>query len=314
MQPETPIMQKGWFVIINPAAGARKSERAWEDTRNFLESIGEPFAFEITNQVMHACDIARAAVLQGYRKLFIVGGDGTLNEVVNGVFSQAEVPTADITIGIASVGTGNDFIKTLGIPKNAKKAIELLKTGRPRLLDAGLAFYQEGNERRQRYFINVAGMAFDAAVTKHANENKKGNGGAFQYLVSMVKTLSRYKSTHVRLQLDERVEEDTCFCLNVGNCRYAGGGMMIVPEAVPDDGLFHVTFVKDITKMEVIQNIGNLFKGTFLDNPKILTSTARHVKVESEPLIYLEVEGETLGHSPFEFQIIPAGIQVLVPV
>lgn len=306
-------MQKGWFIIVNPTAGGNRSEKIWARTRNFLDTLNEPYTFELTTKSMHAANIAKAAVLQGFRKLFIIGGDGTLNEVINGVFSQTEVPTSEVLVGIASVGTGNDFIKTLGIPKNSQKAIALMGNGKPRLIDAGIAYYHEGGHRKSRYFVNVAGMAFDAEVTRYANRNKTSIG-KIQYTWSLVHSLFYYQSTKIKLQTDDKAPiEETGFCLNVGNCRFAGGGMMIVPQAIPDDGLFHVTFVKDITKLEVIQNILKLFKGTFLNHPKIYTTTAKNVLVDSQPPIYLEVEGETLGHSPFEFNIIPGSIQILVP-
>ena len=306
------MQEKGWFVILNPVAGGRKGQKVWDYIRTYLEGRNEPFTVEKTNATMHATEIAKQAVLNGYRKLYIIGGDGTLNETVNGVLSQSEVPTAEITIGMCSIGTGNDFIKTVGIPKDYKKAIQLLDTGKPRLLDTGIAYYQEDGQRKSRYFINVAGMAFDAAITQYANRNKKAIG-KIQYMWSLVRNLFVYQSTHIKLDVDGTKMEDTGFCVNVGNCRYAGGGMMIVPQAIPDDGLFHVTFITDISKINVVRNIVPLFTGTFISHPAVHVLTGKNVKVNSEPLCYLEVEGETLGHSPFEFQIQPGSIKVLVP-
>ncbi|MDX2002388.1 MAG: diacylglycerol kinase family lipid kinase [Chitinophagales bacterium] len=305
-------MDNGWFVIINPISGGRKGLKTWQQTEQFLKDHAIPFQYAVTSQALDASDLSNNAILQGSRKILLIGGDGTINEVVNGVFTQDKVPTAEITIGILSTGTGNDFIKTLNVPAGTQ-ALPLLLQNKTKLIDVGLATYYLGQEQRQRYFINVAGMAFDAAVTRYANLHKS-NAGKLQYYWSLVKTLMTYKAGKINLVTDTGIElNETCFCLDIGNGKYAGGGMMVAPQAVPDDGQFHITYFTDLSRWEVIQNIGKLFKGTFLGHPKVKTFTAKKVAVTAEELTYLEVEGETLGHTPCTFQIIPSSIKVLVP-
>lgn len=305
-------MKNTWFVIVNPAADSEKGMKHWLEIEQLLYELEVDFTSQITDKKGHAIEIAQHAIKSGYRKLFAVGGDGTINEVVNGIMTQTTVPTANILVGMASMGTGNDWIKTIGLSDNFKVAAKLMKTGsKTRTIDCGKVSYFEGITQHERYFVNIAGMGYDAFVTKDANENSLFKG-KFQYIISVVKGLFKYDSTTVKVQLDDRIVEDRMFTLNVGNCKFAGGGMMIVPLAEPDDGVFHVTLIKDMSRMEVVKNLPGLFKGTFISHPQVECVPSRSVKVESDSPIYVEVEGEVLGHSPFEYTLYPGSIQVLV--
>lgn len=305
-------MEQTWFVIVNPAADSLKGLKHWIAIEKMLYELDVQFTSRLTDEKGHAIDITREAIADGYRKILAVGGDGTINEVVNGILSQTTVPSKDIVVCMASIGTGNDWIKTMGIPAKYLDAARLLKTGtKLRTIEAGSVTYHEGIEQKQRYFVNVAGMAYDAFVTKDANENALFKG-KLQYLISVVKGLFSYKSTRVKVEADDRIVQDTTFCVNVGICKYAGGGMMIVPEAVPDDGLFHVTMIKDLSRWEVIKNLPGLFTGKFINHPGVDSFATTALKVSSDTPIYVEVEGEVLGHTPFEYTLLPDAITVLV--
>lgn len=289
-----------------------KGLKHWQAIEKMLYELDVPFTSRLTDQKGHAISITQEAIADGYRKILAVGGDGTINEVVNGILGQNQVPSKDIVVCMASIGTGNDWIKTMGIPAKYLDAARLLKTGTQlKTIDAGSVTYFEGTEQKQRYFVNVAGMAYDAFVTKDANENALFKG-KLQYIISVVKGLYSYKSTRVKVEADDRMVQDTTFCLNVGICKFAGGGMMIVPEAVPDDGKFHVTMIKDLSRFEVIKNLPGLFTGKFISHPGVDSFPTTSLKVSSDSPIYVEVEGEVLGHTPFEYQIIPQSITVLV--
>lgn len=306
-------MEQTWYAIVNPAAGGSRGNKRWKSIEAELKSLGIAYQPHLTTASLHASHIAKEAIEKGYRKLLIVGGDGTLNEVVNGIFTQQSVPTQEITIALVSIGTGNDWIKTMGIPKDASAAVKMLKTSRKtRTIDAGLAYYHVHGHRHSRHFVNVAGMAFDAEVTRNANANKSASG-PMQYWLSLAKTLFTYTPVPITVQVDDKTYDNVTFCLNVGNCRFAGGGMMIVPGALPDDGLFTITHIKNLSRWEVIKNIGALGDGTFITHPKVSQYLGTNVKVTSPQPVWVEVEGEVLGEAPFEFQIIPSAIKVLVP-
>lgn len=305
-------MQDTWYAVVNPVANSERGYKRWMEIEKRLFEMDVDFVCRFTDDKGDGITYTREAIEKGYRKILAVGGDGTINEVVNGILTQSAIAPQEVTVGMISIGTGNDWIKTMGLPKDGEAATELIARGiRTRTIDAGKAVYQLGGEQHTRYFINVAGMAYDAFVTKDATENKVFKG-AVQYQLSVLKGLTRYQKTNVKLQADDYTYEGKLFCLNVGICNYAGGGMKVVPEAVPDDGLFHVTVMKDLTKLDVVLNTPKLFNGTFISHPKVDSVPAKHVTVESDTPIFLEVEGEVLGHSPFEFELIPACIQVLV--
>lgn len=307
------FMEQTWYAIVNPAAGGSRGNKRWKLIEADLKSMGIAYEPHFTDASLHASHIATSAIEKGYRRLLIVGGDGTLNEVVNGLFAQKNVPTTDVTIALVSIGTGNDWIKTMGIPKEPKEAIKLLKNPtNTRIIDAGLAYYHLHGHRHSRHFINVAGMAFDAEVTRDANSNKTAIG-PLQYWMSLVKVIFTYNAVPIKVEVDGKVYDDKTFCLNVGNCMYAGGGMMIVPGAKPDDGLFTVTHIKNVSRWTVIRNVAALGDGTFIKLDNVEQYTGKNVKVSSPVPVWLEVEGEVLGEAPFEFQVIPASVKVLVP-
>lgn len=306
-------MEQIWYAIVNPAAGGSRGNKRWNKIEADLKSLGIAYEAQLTNASLHASHIAKEAIEKGYRKLLIVGGDGTLNEVVNGLFAQQAVPSTEVTIALVSIGTGNDWIKTMGIPKEPSEAIKLLKNpNNTRTIDAGLAYYHMHGHKHSRHFINVAGMAFDAEVTRDAN-NSKSALGPVQYWMSLAKVIFTYNAVPIKVEVDGTAYEDKTFCLNVGNCMFAGGGMMIVPNAKPDDGLFTVTHIKNVSRWTVIRNVAALGDGTFTKLDNVEQYTGKNVKVTSPEPVWLEVEGEVLGEAPFEFQVLPASVKVLVP-
>lgn len=306
-------MEQTWYAIVNPAAGGSRGDKRWKAIEADLKLLGIPYKAHVTTATLHASHIAKEAVEEGYRKLLIIGGDGTLNEVVNGLFAQHSVPTNEVTIALISIGTGNDWIKTIGIPSDTKAAAQLVKNGtQTRIIDAGLAYYHLHGHRHSRHFVNVAGMAFDAEVTRHANAHKNALG-PMQYWLSLASTLFSFSPVPITVDVDGKIYEDLTFCLNVGNCQFAGGGMMIVPGAKPDDGLFTITHIKNASRWTVIKNVSALGDGTFIKLKEVEQYTGKNVKVTSKQPVWLEVEGEVLGEAPFEFQLIPSAIKVLVP-
>ncbi len=306
-------MEQTWYAIVNPAAGGSRGNKRWSKIEADLKSMGIAYEAHITNASLHASHLAKEGVEKGFRHILIVGGDGTLNEVVNGLFAQQAVPSTEVTIALVSIGTGNDWIKTMGIPKEPKEAVKLLKNPtNTRTIDAGLATYHKHGHKHSRHFINVAGMAFDAEVTRDAN-NGKSALGPVQYWMSLVKVIFTYNAVPIKVEVDGAVYDGPTFCLNVGNCMYAGGGMMIVPGAKPDDGLFTITHIKNVSRWTVIGNVAALGDGTFTKLDNVEQYTGKNVKVTSPVPVWLEVEGEVLGEAPFEFNIVPASVKVLVP-
>lgn len=180
------------------------------------------------------------------------------------------------------------------------------------LHDVGVVKYYEGTEQKQRYFINIAGLGFESVVVKRTNYQKeRGWGGKLIYFYNLLVTLFSYKNTKVELTVDSLKRKVRIFSINIGNGRYCGGGMRQTPNALPDDGFLDVTVIKSMGKAEIIRNLNILYNGRILDHPKIDGYRCKNVKVESESVIFAEADGETLGHTPAEFSIIPAGITII---
>ncbi len=299
------------LVIVNPNSGSRKGEKDWEPITKLLVQNGIVFDNIFTEHKNHAIKLSQEAVLNGYRKIIVVGGDGTMNEVINGVFLQDEIPTNEIRIGMIPVGTGNDWGRMYGISNNYEEAIQILKNDKSFIQDAGRITYKN-HTLHTRYFVNMAGMGYDALVAQKTNTMKeKGKGGAFAYLINLFLGLIQYKFNHMMVAIDgEQKYNGKVFSISVGICKYNGGGMMQLPNAVPDNGEFDITLIKKASKFKVITNIKNLYDGSFVKIPEVEMFTGKKIEIVSRPKhsVFLEADGESLGHSPIEFAIIPKSV------
>lgn len=302
-----------WFVIVNPNAGKRKGEKDWLEIAAQLTAAGIEFVSVFTEHRGHAVVLTRKYVENGYRNIIVVGGDGTLNEVVNGIFTQAHVPVEKITLAMIPVGTGNDWCRMFNIPGDYKQAIKLITKRKIFVQDTGTIKYisSDGIEKI-RYFINMAGMGFDALVAKKTNKQKDlGKSNPMSYVVNILSSLFLYTSTKVSVLLDNEKITSDIFSMSVGICQYNGGGMKQAPDALPDDGLFDLTLIKPIGKFKVIRNIIKLFDGSFTRLPEVSTFRSSKIIIHSEPPMYMEADGESLGHTPFVFNILPLSLNVV---
>jgi len=301
-----------WLVIVNPNAGHGKGKKDWTKIADLLTKYGLIFQSRFTVTGRHAILLTQEGVKAGFRKIIVVGGDGTMNEVVNGIFTQAICPTTDITLAMITVGTGNDWGKLFGIPVHYEKAIKIIKESKIRLQDAGIVNYYNGTTRDIRYFINIAGLGFDAVVVKLTNTQKdKGYRGKAIYFMNLLRSLLFYRHTLTSIEIDGMKIQNDVFTISIGIGRYSGGGMMQTPKAIPDDGLFDITIVKKMRKGEIIMSLKKLYDGSILDHPKIEGFTGKDILVDSDPLIHVEADGESLGHSPVEFRLIPKSVNIV---
>jgi diacylglycerol kinase (ATP) len=306
-------MATEWFVIVNPNAGKRKGQHDWLSIARLLNEAGIQFINIFTEHRDHAVQLSRRYIEKGFRNIIVVGGDGTLNEVVNGIFTQGAVAPSEICLGMIPVGTGNDWCRMFNISLNYKEAIDVIAKGQEFLQDAGsVKYYNSLGEEKNRYFINMAGMGFDAMVAKKTNRQKdKGRGGTFSYFLNIFSSLFAYNYSKTLIKLDNEDIKKEVFSMSVGICQFNGGGMKQAPNAKPDDGLFDLTIIRPIGKFKVIRNVAKLFDGSFVKLPEVSTYTSSKISIVSETPMYLEVDGESLGHTPFEFAIIPKSLKVI---
>jgi diacylglycerol kinase (ATP) len=302
-----------WFVIVNPNAGRRKGEKDWLEIASLLNEAGIRFLNIFTDHPNHAVKLARKYIEAGYRKIIVVGGDGTLNEVINGVYTQKKYPPQEITLAMISVGTGNDWGRSFNIPMGYREAIQVISRFNTKLQDVGCVHYMHKDLPKQRHFINMAGLGFDAMVAKRTNKVKQqGKGGPFSYIISLFTSLISYQSIKCSITIDGQKTNADVFSMSVAICRFNGGGMMQAPDAIPDDGLFDVTIITRVSRLLVIRSVKKLYDGSFLRMKQVKTFRGAKVGIEADPVLFLETDGESLGHTPMDFEIIPLGIRVVV--
>ncbi len=301
-----------WLVIVNPNAGNGKGKKDWSSISSLLKREGLTFTAKFTDRKGHATTITLEAIAEGFRQIITVGGDGTLNEVVNGVMMNTVCSPGEIILALIPVGTGNDWGRMFGIPLDYEKAISIICGNKRMLHDAGLISFYNGKEKSERYFINIAGLGFESVVVRRTNIQKdKGRGGKLIYFYNLLMSLLSYKNTAAEVTIDGIKRNIKFFSLNVGNGRYCGGGMRQTPDAVPDDGFLDVTVINDIGKIEIIRNLQILYNGKILSHPRIDGYRCKNIKVVSDSIIYTEADGESLGHTPAEFSIVPGVISII---
>jgi diacylglycerol kinase (ATP) len=297
-------------VIVNPVAGARSTRRKWPLISRLLERVGLSFDFNYTAGVGHAMELARMAASDGYRCLVAVGGDGTVNEVANGIIhSQNAKATA---LGVVSTGTGSDFARSAGLARDYTTACHNLASSERLTIDGGVVAYQCDGKRRERFFVNSAGVGFDAAVTKETERYPKFFGGTIPYLVGMVRTLVGYKNKNIVLKIGDEEERYRVLAVSVTNGNYIGGGMHIAPEAELDDRLLDVVVLGDFGKLEILKEFPKVYKGTHVNLPKVSVKKASKVTIDSTEPMLLYADGEVLGECPVEFGVLPKALSIVV--
>lgn len=301
-----------WFIIVNPNAGNGKGKKDWKRISGILARENFHFDSRFTGCKGEAITLTREALRKGFRKIISVGGDGTLNEIVNGIFTQDACPSNEVVIAMIPVGTGNDWGRMFGIPLVYEGAVDVIRENKTMPHDVGTISYFSGEGQEKRYFMNIAGLGFEATVVKKTNKQKdKGRSGQAIYLYNLVSSLISYHKPLVNITIDGITTSCKAFSINVGNGRYCGGGMRQTPDALPDDGFLDITVIKEMGRMEVIKNLKLLYDGTILSHPKIDGYRSTNLKVTSEIALYAEADGESLGHTPVEFGIIPGGVNII---
>src|SRR6266581_2848250 len=288
------------LFIVNPASGGGKTARDWAAIESWLPSTGLKFETALTTRPMEAVDSAKNAVRQSRPVVVAVGGDGTLNEVVNGFFhNSAPIPTTT-RMAMVPLGTGGDFRRSLRISLDPRQAVQVVTSGVPRRLDVGCVTYQGNDGNTQvRHFINIA----DA-----------GSGGATFTLTALM-TLLAWKNKPMHVIIDGEAHDVVAQQVVVANCQYFGGGMRMAPNASPTDGVFDVIVIGNAGKVESLRGLAQIREGKHLDNhnPKITVMYGKRIEVTSSKQVRLDLDGEDPGMLPAMFEIQPGSIEFLTP-
>ena len=307
--------QPHYYFIVNPLAGGGKAGKLWPGISHKLKTIGIAFESVLTSGKMHACSLTAQAIAKGYRRIIAVGGDGTAHEVANGILGQTTCPSSDVLFSIFPIGTGNDWIKEHRIPNKLAPWIAMLQQGKPVFQDAGQVQFQSESGPQNRYFINVAGLAYDAFVVRKAIQENTFIGGKLGYLWLIFRSLFAFKIPKSTVIFEGKEATDHFYSINIGICRFSGGGIQMVPQAKPNNGLLALTLVKRVSKMEVLLVTPLFYLGKIGWHPAVKLYQTQAVTVESagqEP-VFVEADGEFLGQAPVQIAILPQALQILVP-
>lgn len=304
-----------WFFIINPASGNGKAFQKWNALKPLLQQADIDFEFAETQQPLHAIELVEQATKQGYCKFAGLGGDGTNNEIINGILCQKNIPSSEIKYTLFPVGTGNDWVKHHNIPNHPQKWVTMLQNEHSILHDAGKAIYYQREQAQTRYFINVAGMAYDGFVGKALSEEKGQTLRKLKFLYLSVACLFQYNLSKARVEFDDEIVEDYFYLVNAGICKYSGGGMQMVPHSESSDGKLAITLARNLSKFDVIKSLPLLYNGKIEKHPLVTLHQTKKIKItslEKTPTL-LEVDGEFLGETPIEISIVEDALQVVVP-
>jgi diacylglycerol kinase (ATP) len=303
-------MLNSFFIVINPSSGNTNFKKSWETITHFLKLKKINFSYSFTEYRKHEVILVDKAIKQGYRNIISVGGDGTLHHVVNGIMKQRYIKTSKIKLGVIPLGTGNDWIKTYGIPLSIKKSINIIISNKTIYQDIG---YINMLDNKIEYFNNLAGIGYDGYIVNKLTSLKKI--GSIAFLISGLYGLFFYKKKKYEIKINNISLNKKCLMILVGLCKYSGGGLRVTKNPNPKDGLLDITLVKNFSFFELLFNIPKLYNGKIVNHKKVSTFKTKKIIVKniSNNNSFIEADGEIIGINNFNISIIPQAIQFIIP-
>lgn len=300
-----------WHIISNPNTSSKNRQMDESFLLDHFKKMNMPYAMHLSDGAGKGWTIAKELCESGIRHLMVFGGDGSINEVVNGIYESGANPE-EVYLAIVPFGTGNDFCRTLGYPHHPHEFLLFMDKAQFQPTDVGIVeTIVDGEVVAHRHFINIAGFAFDAAVI---NETTKGKPKLFPnavYLMKLVKVLFGYSCTPVHITTEEGEYSAEMFTIACGNAQYNGNGMRQVPMANPHDGKFDLVTIRKIRPMKVIANVKNLFAGKHISLPEVKVTRTRFVEITADKPILGEVEGEMLQTGNYRIRVADKPLNVL---
>ncbi len=304
-----------WFLLVNPAAAGGRALLDYPQISKLLHDEDICCEPHFTDHKFHAVELTVSAIKRGYRKIIILGGDGTLHEVVNGLFIQQEVDPAEVLLGMIGVGEGCNWLRNFGFVEG--RYIDMVRAIKAELVirqDVGRVTYEESLYRQSRYMVGTGATGFNAHIVRRfAHRNKRHKEYRWSRIWCIVKSFFRYKSTGVKIYVDDQlIYNDLLFSAAIGIGRFSGGGLQQLPEAVVDDGLFDVTLIRPFYIWHIFFRLRYLFNGNIYRIGHTEQWRGERIRIESTPELSVEIDGELYGETPLEFEILPQVISVVV--
>lgn len=302
------------FFIVNPVSSGKKTLKEWPVYEKQLKEKGFKFDWIFTEYPEHATIITREVVKSGYDLIVSVGGDGTMNEIVNGFFENGNIINAEVKLAVFARGTGCDFIRSFAIKRGFENFVKVLEKNEVQKLDVGkVNFLHASGQIVTKYFLNISDVGLGGETTRRVNKTKKHLKGFLAFLIGAMLTILRYRNKTIKLEIDgEIVKNEKINSVIVANAKYFGGGMYISPNSEVNDGLLDIIVIGDFKTLELIRDFHLIYNGKHLGHQKICHYKAKKVKITSETVALLEFDGEQQGTTPAEFEIIRQAVKVLI--
>ena len=305
-----------WYFIVNPRAGSGKTMSEWVPAEKRLDKYGIPFVTAYTDHKRHAIALAREAASEGYRRIAAVGGDGSIHEVLCGICRYCEetgTPTEDFYIGVVPIGSGNDWIKSLRVPHDTVKVIDLIRDGKFGTMDVVEMRTSDG---KLSAMANIGGIGFDSHVCKRVNMQKEGGmRGRLIYLDGLMYTIRTLNSINVKVVVDGReIHHGPTYSIALGNGRYSGSGMQQVPLADIDDGILDIMIVPKVPMSTILRQIPKLFNGKLNESGDVITDRFRELAIiplDNASNDIVELDGEIVGRLPVSISMSGKKINVI---
>jgi YegS/Rv2252/BmrU family lipid kinase len=294
-------------VIVNAHAESGIARLRWPRTARLLARRLGHVEVRFTRNAGDAAVLAAELASAGFDPVIAAGGDGTLNEVVNGLLSTR----CDVRVGVLPIASGGDFARTLGLG-GVRGAVETLAAAYCRKVDAIRTRFQGPDGATERHFVNIASMGLGGLVTQAVRDGWRFLPGSLRYLAACIPALAAGCVFKVRLFLDD-VETGTfgVTIVSLANGRYQGGGILIAPAAAIDDGLIDVTLIEQVSLGEVVRNLPILYSGALYGYPKVRHWQAKRVRAEAQSAVPLELDGEPVGRLPVEAEVLPQALRLI---
>lgn len=310
--PETAT----WTAFANPAADAGKLAHTLPALQQKMQASGLVETVVLSHSREEMITQVEQALAQGTSRIISIGGDGTAHTIANAILRYQQRTGADVSLAVYPAGSGNDWVKSHAIPTNEKDWLKMLAGGKTVLQSAGLLHYQNSDGPQARYFINVAGLAYDGYVVQQTERHPRRRlPSRLYYLLMILRSLWSYRLERARVTWPDGKMEDTFYTINAGIGRYSGGGMQLCPHADPTADTLAVTTAGNLSKIGVLLNSWRFYTTRIGEHPKVNcwhSKTFTVTSLDQQPIL-LEADGEFLGHGPVQIEVIPACLRVLVP-
>ncbi|MGA3206665.1 MAG: diacylglycerol kinase family protein [Syntrophales bacterium] len=307
------MASKRIVFIVNPHAGNGYTGRQWPRIHAMARDRLGYFTSYLTARPGDAARIAKMEIIEGAELIICVGGDGTLNEVVNGFMDESGPIRNDTLLGFVPNGTGCDFIKTVPIPAGIEQSLDTIKEGYIKIIDVGrLQHRNDHGLPVTRYFHNIVSFGLGGEVDERINKSSKAFGPFISFIWATVISIFLYGKKNIRIQIDNSYDRHViAWNIAVANGQYHGGGMHVAPDAVIDDGLFHITVIGNLSLGEVFRHLPKLYNGRIKDIKDVSILTGKTISASSEERVLVDCDGEQPCCLPIVADIMPAALRMI---